>query len=168
MKNQIVALIASTAFASTAFGQTTVTNPWIRATVPQQTASGAFLQLRSPDNARLVAVNSPLAASVQLHKMEMNGGRMTMREVDAIELPAGSMVNLASGGYHVMLSGLKRQLKEGDVVPLSLVVERKNGSRETVAVNAPVKPLMYAGVSATSATSAPSAPSAPSVHPIHH
>ena len=84
---------------------------------------------------------------------------MTMREVDAIDLPAGVMVNLASGGYHVMLSGLKRQLKEGDVVPLSLVVERKKGRRETVAVNATVKPLTYAGISATSATSA---------HPMHH
>jgi copper(I)-binding protein len=43
-----------------------------------------------------------------------------------------------------MLVGLKRQLKEGDTVPLSLVIERKNGKRETVAVDAPVKPLTYA------------------------
>lgn len=147
MKTFFCALAASLVLASSAAAQTTVTDPWIRATVPRQTASGAFLQVRSPDNARLVAVNSPAAASVQLHKMEMNGGRMTMREVDAIELPAGVTVNLASGGYHVMLSGLKRQLKEGDVVPLSLVVERKKGRRETVAVNAPVKPLTYAGSS---------------------
>ena len=151
MKKQFFTLIVSTAFASTAAAQITVTNPWIRATVLQQTASGAYLQVRSENNARLVAVNSPLAASVQLHKMEMNGQRMTMREVDAIELPAGATVNLASGGYHVMLSGLKRQLKEGDVVPLSLVVERKKGRRESIAVIAPVKPLTYAGVSATAA-----------------
>ena len=71
MKPFFFALAASLVLASTAAAQTTVTNPWIRATVPQQTASGAFLQLRSPDNARLVAVNSPLAASVQLHKMDM-------------------------------------------------------------------------------------------------
>ncbi|GGE69169.1 copper chaperone PCu(A)C [Massilia psychrophila] len=156
MKKQFFTLIVSTAFASTAAAQITVTNPWIRATVLQQTASGAYLQVRSENNARLVAVNSPLAASVQLHKMEMNGQRMTMREVDAIELPAGATVNLASGGYHVMLSGLKRQLKEGDVVPLSLVVERKKGRLESIVVIAPVKPLTYAGVSGTAA------------QPIHH
>jgi copper(I)-binding protein len=150
MKTILIALAASLVLASTASAQTTVTDPWIRATVPQQTASGAFLQLRSPDNARLVAVSSPVAASVQLHKMDMNGARMTMREVDAIDLPAGVMVNLASGGYHVMLSGLKRQLKQGDVVPLALVIEHKKGRRETVAVNAPVKPLTYAGSSGTS------------------
>jgi copper(I)-binding protein len=148
MKKHLIALIASIALAATASAQTTVTNPWVRATVPQQTASGAFMQVRSADSARLVAVSSPLAASVQLHKMEMNGQMMKMREVDGIDLPAGETVNLASGGYHVMLFGLKRQLKEGDVVPLSLVVERKKGKRETIAVNAPVRPLTYAGTSA--------------------
>lgn len=148
MKKHLAALIASIALASNAFAQITVTNPWVRATVPQQSASGAFMQIRSIDRARLLAVSSPVAASVQLHKMEMNGQMMKMREVDGIDLPAGEAVNLASGGYHVMLFGLKRQLKEGDVVPLSLVIERKKGKRETVAVNAPVKPLTYAGASA--------------------
>jgi copper(I)-binding protein len=147
MKKQLFALIASIALASTALAQTTVIAPWIRATVPQQTASGAFMQLRSADQARLVGVNSAVATAVQLHKMEMNGQLMKMREVDGIDLPAGETVNLASGGYHVMLFGLKRQLKEGDVVPLSLVIEHKKGKRETVSVNAPVKPLTYAGAS---------------------
>jgi copper(I)-binding protein len=144
MKKHIFALIASLALATTAFAQTTVTGPWVRATVPQQTASGAFLQVRSPVAARLVAVNSPVAASVELHKMEMTGQMMKMRQVDSIELPAGQVVNLASGGYHIMLMGLKRQLKEGDMIPLSLVIETKNGKRETVAVSAPVKPLTFA------------------------
>ena len=151
MNKLLAALIASIALAFNAFAQTTVTEPWIRATVPQQTASGAYLQLRSADNARLVAVTSPLAASVQLHQMAMHGQRMTMREVDAVDLPAGATVNFASGGYHVMLSRLKRQLKEGDVVPLSLVIERGKGRRETITVNVPVKPLTYAGTAATSA-----------------
>jgi copper(I)-binding protein len=148
MKKHLAALIASIALAANAFAQTTVTAPWVRATVPQQSASGAFMQVRSADSARLVAVTSPVATSVQLHKMEMNGQMMKMREVDGIDLPAGETVNLASGGYHVMLFGLKRQLKEGDAVPLSLVVERDKGKRETIAVNAPVKPLTYAGASA--------------------
>ena len=145
MKKQVGALIASIALCSTAFAQTTVTAPWVRATVPQQGASGAFLQLRSPDAARLVAVSSPAAHSAELHKMEMVGQLMKMGEVDGIDLPAGQTVQLASGGYHIMLLGLTHQLKEGDSVPLSLVIERKNGKRETLAVNAPVKPLAYAG-----------------------
>jgi copper(I)-binding protein len=144
LKKHILALIASLALATTAFAQVTVSEPWARATVPQQKASGAFMQVRSAAPARLVAVNSPVAASVELHKMEMTGQMMKMRQVDSIELPAGQVVNLASGGYHIMLMGLKRQLKEGDTIPLSLVIETSNGKRETVAVSAPVKPLAYA------------------------
>jgi copper(I)-binding protein len=143
MKKHLLALIASLALATTAFAQVTVTDPWARATVPQQKASGAFMQLRSPVAARLVAVNSPVAASVELHKMEMSGQMMKMRQVDSIELPAGQAVKLASGGYHVMLMGLNRQLKEGDTVPLTLVIETAKGKRETVAVSAPVRPLTY-------------------------
>jgi copper(I)-binding protein len=44
-----------------------------------------------------------------------------------------------------MLTGLKRQLKEGETVPLALVIEGKGGKRETVAVNAVVKSLTFAG-----------------------
>lgn len=144
MKKPVFALIASIALVSAAFAQTTVTEPWVRATVPQQTASGAFMQLRSPDAARLVSATSPAARSVEIHMMEMDGDRMKMRQVDGLDLPAGQAVNLASGGYHIMLVGLTRQLKEGDTVPLTLVVERKAGKRETLAINAPVKALTYA------------------------
>jgi copper(I)-binding protein len=145
MKKHLLALIASCALATTAVAQVTVTEPWARATVAQQTASGAFMQLRSPVAARLVAVSTPVAASAELHKMEMTGQMMKMRQVDSIDLPAGQVVNLGSDGYHIMLMGLKRQLKEGDTVPLSLVVEGKGGKRETITVNAPVKPLTFAG-----------------------
>jgi copper(I)-binding protein len=144
MNKHLITLLASCALATSAFAQVTVDQPWARATVPQQTASGAFMQLRSATPARLVAVSSPVAASAELHKMEMTGQMMKMRQVDSIELPAGQVVNLASGGYHIMLMGLKRQLKEGDTIPLSLVIETSNGKRETVAVSAPVKPLAYA------------------------
>lgn len=144
MKKHLFALIASIELASSAYAQTTVTQPWARATVTQQTTSGAFMQLRSPDAAKLVAAASPVAASVQFHKIEMSGQMMKMREVDSVELPAGQTVKFAAGGFHIMLVGLKRQLKAGDTVPLSLVIERKNGKRETVAVAVPVKPLTYA------------------------
>jgi copper(I)-binding protein len=52
-------------------------------------------------------------------------------------------VNLASGGYHVMLFDLQRQLKEGEQVPLTLVVQDAAGKRENVALSVPVKPLTY-------------------------
>jgi copper(I)-binding protein len=40
-----------------------------------------------------------------------------------------------------MFFDLKSQAKEGDTVPISLVVETADGKRETVEVSAPVKPM---------------------------
>jgi copper(I)-binding protein len=61
--------------------------------------------------------------------------------VPALELPAGKAVELKPGGYHLMLMDLKATLKAGDTVPLTLVVEGKDGKRETLEVKAPVRAL---------------------------
>jgi copper(I)-binding protein len=61
--------------------------------------------------------------------------------VPALELPAGNAVELKPGGYHLMLMDLKQQLKAGDSVPLKLVIEGKDGKRETLEVKAPVRAL---------------------------
>ena len=59
----------------------------------------------------------------------------------SLELPAGQAVELKPGGYHVMLMDLKQPLNAGDTVPLSLVIEGKDGKRETLQVQAPVRAL---------------------------
>lgn len=136
-------LLAAGLFSGAALAQVTVTDPWIRATVPAQKSSGAFMQVTSKQAARLVGVRTPVAGNAELHQMEMQGQSMKMRPVESIELPAGKAVNLSSGGYHVMLFDLKRQLKEGETVPVTLVVEDAKHKRADVTVNVPVKPLDY-------------------------
>jgi copper(I)-binding protein len=143
MKKQLFALIASITLATGAFAQVTVSQPWIRATVPQQKSTGAFMQLQSAGDARLVGVRSPVAGIAEIHQMEMDGHMMKMHPVDGIDLPAGKGVSLASGGYHIMLMDLKRQLKDGETVPVTLVVQHKNKKLENVTVDVPVKPITF-------------------------
>lgn len=125
--------------AGSALAQTVVSNAWVRATVPAQKSGGAYLTLRSPDAARVVGATSPAAASVEIHTMQMNGTVMSMREVPAVELPAGQAVS----NFHIMLIDLKRPLKEGQRVPVTLQVEHAGGKREVLQVDAEVKPLTY-------------------------
>jgi copper(I)-binding protein len=148
---------ASLSASSLALAQVTVTDPWIRATVPAQKTAGAFMQLKSSKPVRLVAISSPVAGRAEIHQMEMQGGTMRMHAVDGLDLPANQPVNLASGGYHVMLFDLQHQLKDGDKVPMTLSFVDANKKRENVTVQVPVKPIAY---------SAPSA--APSSAPAGH
>ncbi|HMN76317.1 MAG TPA: copper chaperone PCu(A)C [Burkholderiaceae bacterium] len=121
--------------------QTTVSEPWVRATVAQQKASGAFMSITSAHGGKLVSVASPVAGVAEVHEMAMSGNVMKMHAIPALALPAGQPVKLEPGGYHVMLMDLKQQLKEGEVVALTLVVEGRDGKRETIEVKAPVKAL---------------------------
>ncbi|HSI60718.1 MAG TPA: copper chaperone PCu(A)C [Ideonella sp.] len=131
--------------AAPAFAQTTVKEPWVRGTVAQQKSSGAFFQITSAQGGKLLSAASPVAGVVEIHEMKMEGEVMKMGAVPAIELPAGKTVALKPGGYHVMLMDLKQQLKPGDTVPLTLVVEGKDGKKDTLEIKAPVKALNAAG-----------------------
>lgn len=119
--------------------EVTVQEPWVRATVAQQKVTGAFMRLTSTADVQLVAIASPLADRVELHEMKMDGEVMTMRAVPSLSLPAGKPVALAPGGYHLMLFGLRQQLKAGDKVPLTLTVEDAQKQRTTIAVDAVAK-----------------------------
>jgi len=50
---------------------------------------------------------------------------MSMDRVEAIDLPAGETVELAPGGYHIMLFGAKKLFKQDDMFPMVLTFEKK-------------------------------------------
>ena len=139
MKRITLAALMFAAFPVMA--QVTVKDPWVRATVPAQKVTGAFMQITSAQDARLVEARSPVAGVVEVHEMVMEKEVMKMRAMKGLDLPAGKTVELKPGGYHVMLMDLKEQMKEGTTVPVTLVVESKDRKRSTVEVKAAVKPL---------------------------
>ncbi len=124
-----------------ALAQVTVGEPWVRATVAAQKATGAFMTLTSVQPVKLVGVSSPAAGAVEVHEMKMVDDMMKMRQMQSLDLPAGQPVKLAPGGYHLMLLELKQPLKDGDKVPLTLEFEDAKKVRSKVVIEAPVKPL---------------------------
>lgn len=128
--------ICALLLSSAAHAQVKVDDPWVRATVAPQKATGAFMQLTSARPAKVVAASSPMADMVEIHEMKMDDGIMKMRAVDALALPAGQAVALKPGSYHVMLMGLKGPIKAGDTVPLTLTVEGEDKQRTTVEIKA--------------------------------
>ncbi len=145
-KLHVLPLLLTSLISLPTFAQTSVKDAWVRGTVAQQQATGAFMQITSASGGKLVSVSSPAAGVVEIHEMKMEGSTMKMRALPAgLDLPAGTTVELKPGAYHVMLLDLKAPLKAGDTVDLQLVVQGKDGKQETLAVKAPVKALAATG-----------------------
>lgn len=139
MKKFIFALSVLCA-SGTALAQVKVEDAWVRGTAPMQEATGAFMKLSSPTDTRLVDVASPVGRA-EIHEMSMQDNVMRMKQIEGLDLPAGKAVELKPGSYHLMLTGLKNQLKEGDTVPITLIFKNKEGKRESVEAKVPVRAL---------------------------
>ncbi len=118
-----LAAIASPARAN---GEIMVINAFVRPPlVPSVPVGALYMTLMNHGAAgdKLIAISSPVAASVELHESKEENGVSSMRAVEALELPAGGMLELKPGGYHAMLVGIKTPMKKGDSVAFTLTFE---------------------------------------------
>lgn len=125
------------AFAKDEGSGVSVSDPYLRETPPGARTGAAFLTLRGGAAAdRLIAVESPAAARVEIHETSQDeAGVMRMRKLEAgLPVPAGEAVTLASGGLHVMLIDLAAPLKAGETAALILRFD----SGAEIAVEAPI------------------------------
>jgi len=115
----------------------------VRAVPPVSTTTAAFMQIHNAGDAdrALVAASSPAARVAELHNHVDVDGVMQMRQVETIPVPAGEGVELAPGGYHLMLIDLAEPLHEGDEVALTLTFD----DGQSFAVEAPVRRIETMG-----------------------
>jgi periplasmic copper chaperone A len=106
---------------------------WARAAPTGNSAAYMILRNGSDTADRLLKVESDVADAVELHKSTMDGSMMKMEPVDGIDIPAKGQAELKPGGFHVMLIGLKRELKPDEKIKLKLQFE-KAGTQEVEAV----------------------------------
>ena len=118
-----------------------VKDAWVRGTVPAQRSTGAFMDITAKQAVRLLSIDSPIAASVELHNMTMTNGVMKMFPVDGLDIAAGKTAKLAPGGYHLMMMGLKQQMKTGERVPLKLTFELPDKKREVLELSVEVRDI---------------------------
>jgi len=125
---------AAIAAAAAQGGGVQVQSAWARATPGDAQTAAVYVTLLAKTGDRLVGISTPAAQNAELHTMTMDGNVMKMRQVDAIDLPAGQTVTLKPGGFHVMLTGLTRPLKEGQSFPLTLTFANTGAQQVTVNV----------------------------------
>ncbi len=90
----------------------------------------------APD--RLVKVEADVATTAELHESTVENGIARMEAVKGgIEIPANGKVQIKPGGYHVMLIGLKHDLKLGDKFPVTLQFEKSGAMKVEAEVRQP-------------------------------
>lgn len=101
---------------------------------PGQKNSAAFMTLKNNSAQPLVLVAADSSASKvsELHTHSEVDGVMMMRKINQIEIPAKGKAELKSGGLHIMLIGLKKELPAGSTVDLSL--KFSDGSEQNLVV----------------------------------
>lgn len=116
------ALLATPALAA----DLTVQNAWSRPAQAGMNGVG-FMTIVNGGKApvKLMSIKTALAGKAELHQSSMANGVMTMRRMDkGVTIAPGGKLELASGGYHLMLLGLKQPLKAGQKASVTLVFDK--------------------------------------------
>ncbi len=138
--NTLVMTVALTLSGIVAADTMSIIDPYVRAMPPGQKVTGAFLSIKndSDSDRSLLRAESDVAKNVELHEHVHKDGMMQMREVEKINIAKGSTTALKPGGLHIMLIGLTRELKLGDIVDIKLIFD--DGSEQIA--KAPVKKIL--------------------------
>ena len=112
---------------------------YARASIPNVPNSAAFFVIKnnSDKDIAITSANSDIAEKNELHTHIKENQMMKMIKIEKLVVPAKSSLELKSGGDHVMLMGLKKELKVGDEISLELSFS--DGDKKSIKV--PVKDL---------------------------
>lgn len=87
--------------------------------------TSAYLRLENDTTQPLILVSasSPVSKKVEIHNHIHEGGVMKMVHLPSLIVPPGETLHFQPGGYHLMLLGLKKPLKEGQIVPITVTTK---------------------------------------------
>lgn len=122
MKKLLLAAVIAAFPAMASAADLEISNAFLRA-APVATAGAGYVVIKNNGTAddTLVGAEADISKKVELHTHIKDGDVMRMRPVASIPVPAGGGAELKTGGDHIMFIGLNRQLKEGEVVEVTLV-----------------------------------------------
>lgn len=92
-----------------------------RSLTPTATSAAVYFTISNTGTAdKIIAISTPAAKLAMIHESKIVDDIATMVMLDRIEVPSGSTITMAQGGLHVMLTGLKAPLVEGESLKLDV------------------------------------------------
>lgn len=118
----VVLLIASLLLSARAdAAEASVTAATVRLPAVAGRPAAGYLTIRAGDVPFVVTgAETPLASRVELHGTSMAGGVMRMNALPEVRVLAGQTGGFTPGGNHLMIFGLRRDVKPGATVPITL------------------------------------------------
>ena len=113
----LVAAFGEKAFSEEVKGGLVIEDAWAPPSLDGAKVGVAFAKLvnTSSTDIEITAMQSDVAKTVELHDHVMDEhGKMAMRRVPKVVVPANSELILKSGGLHFMLIGMQQVIKDGD------------------------------------------------------
>jgi copper(I)-binding protein len=112
-----------------------VKDAWARPSVKDGNGAAYFIVENGTEiDDQLMSANSSVASAVELHFTKMEDDHMSMHQQHGVSIPAGEAVQFSPGGLHVMLVGLKDELKVGQTFDIILVFENAGEKKVIVTV----------------------------------
>ena len=133
-------LLASLLCISMAHAELAVEKAYVRGLLPGQSNTAAFMQLHNngDEPLTLVGASTAMAQRAELHGHRHKNGMMAMYKVEQLTLAPQERAELAPGGYHLMLLGVKPALKEGE----SIMLEWRLSDGASVSFEVPVRSVL--------------------------
>ena len=128
--------IPGVAVAGTIF----IAGAWTRQSPPGVKVGSAYLRIRNNGETadRLLGGEVEYAERIEIHKMEMKEGVMSMGKIKGgITIDPGETAVFKPGSYHLMIIGMEKAPMAGDVVTFMLEFEKAG----LVNVLMPVAPI---------------------------
>lgn len=112
-----------------------VSNARVLLPPPGAPMAAAYFDVLNPGTKaiELRGVSSPAFSSVEMHETREEGGMSRMRQIEKVEIPAGSSASFEPGGKHLMLMGAQLDAdKPVQEIPMSLEFVAVDGSTRVV------------------------------------
>lgn len=136
--NKIIFFLAlafsSACFANNEAAETIkISNSWARPTFGDVDATAIYMTIENISNIdeAIINLDSPQAYKTELHKIVTVDGISKMVPISKFVIPSATKVQLKPAGMHIMLMGLKENLKPGQEITIK-VDFMKQGSKNFV------------------------------------
>lgn len=115
-----------------------VQGAWARPTAQGENGAIYFvIQNNTRETDELTGVSSDVAEAVEMHESKTEGDVMQMHPVETVPLQAGAKTTFKPGGLHIMLIGVKQDLKIGDEIEITLHFKNSGDIKIPVLVREP-------------------------------